>query len=166
MSRFQVAAETGGDEDDSEYDSENEIHENFDETSGRCPLWFVWECWKSLGEEEARQRWDNPHPDLAARIQQRAIGLPLETCWEYYQDLLLQEKEVLISNADTEALRYGLARFTSLQKITVTPAAHGILFTPLCETPMIRSSPPGFQYPLPRTWPTMEPDVGIYEVPA
>ncbi|KAF5677451.1 hypothetical protein FCIRC_6723 [Fusarium circinatum] len=71
----------------------------------------------------------------------------------YYTELLCQQKEVLSSSADEEAFRYAIQRFPQLTKITITPAAHGFLFMPLYQTPMIRAFPSGFVYPIPRTWP-------------
>ncbi|KAK8050316.1 hypothetical protein PG994_012046 [Apiospora phragmitis] len=46
-------------------------------------------------------------------------------------------------------------RFPALRTITITPAAHGRLFHPLFETPMIRAFPPGFIYNVPRGWPVL-----------
>jgi hypothetical protein len=47
---------------------------------------------------------------------------------------------------------YGLKRFPALKRITLTPAAHGWLWAPVYETPMIRAFPKGFNYPIPRGW--------------
>ncbi|KAI8215377.1 hypothetical protein K4K54_011421 [Colletotrichum sp. SAR 10_86] len=44
--------------------------------------------------------------------------------------------------------------------ITLTPAAHGILFKPLYPTPAIRALPYGFNYPLPRSWPASKDEEG------
>ncbi|KAK6598060.1 hypothetical protein H4I96_09012 [Botrytis cinerea] len=66
--------------------------------------------------------------------------------------------------ADIDALKYVLERFQSLQKITITPAAHGSLDRPLYETPMIKSLPKGFNYPIPRGWPSSGP-LEIYILP-
>ncbi|KAK4038019.1 hypothetical protein C8A01DRAFT_48313 [Parachaetomium inaequale] len=59
---------------------------------------------------------------------------------------------VLASGADVDAFRYGLKRFPSLKRVTITPFAHVRLLTPLYETPMIRAFPPGFIYLIPHTW--------------
>ncbi|KAF5700204.1 hypothetical protein FGLOB1_10927 [Fusarium globosum] len=75
---------------------------------------------------------------------------------EYYTDLLHQQTGVLSSMADEEAFRYALQRFPRLTRVTITPAAHGFLFMPLYNTPMIREFPSGFVYPIPRTWPSEE----------
>ncbi|KAH7186251.1 uncharacterized protein B0J16DRAFT_400318 [Fusarium flagelliforme] len=74
----------------------------------------------------------------------------------YWNVLLKQQRKVLRSGADETAFRYAVQRFPRLNKVTVTPATHGFLFTPLYQTPMIRSFPSGFVYPLPRGWPSNE----------
>jgi hypothetical protein len=89
-----------------------------------------------------------------ARVKQAANEMSRQASWIYYQDLVHQQDEVIASGADIEALRYGLRRFPSLQTVTITPAAHGLSFSPLYKTPMIRAFPFGFNYPLPRGWPT------------
>lgn len=50
--------------------------------------------------------------------------------WYYYYTIM-----------DSNVFRYGLQRFPSLKRITITPAAHGWLYTPLYQTPMIRAFP-------------------------
>nr|RBR01355.1 hypothetical protein FVER53263_04350 [Fusarium verticillioides] len=79
--------------------------------------------------------------------------MPTQDSLAYYTDLLHQQSELLSSNADEEAFRYAIQRFTQLTKVTITPAAHGFLFMPLYETPMIRAFLSGFVYPIPRAWP-------------
>ncbi|KAJ4139683.1 hypothetical protein NW768_001024 [Fusarium equiseti] len=74
----------------------------------------------------------------------------------YWNGLLKEQEKVLRSGADETAFRYALQRFPRLNKVTVTPATHGFLFTPLHQTPMIRAFPSGFVYPLPRGWPSDE----------
>lgn len=61
---------------------------------------------------------------------------------------------MLLSKAHVRALEeaWRLRRFLAVRTITITPAAHGRLFYPLFETPMIRAFPPGFIYPLQRGW--------------
>lgn len=80
----------------------------------------------------------------------------IHVSWEYYQHLLQQQRTVLESDDDIKAFRYGLRRFPKLRRVTVTPVAHGVLDFPLYETPMIRSFPPKFNYPIPNTWPPYE----------
>jgi hypothetical protein len=131
----------------------------------RCPSWFSRACKKNIDDLASRKENDADRPDHVARTQQIDAQLPLNVSWNYYQQLLRQQEDVLESGADIDALRHGLDRFPSLRRITITPAAHGFLFTPLYETPMIRAFPYGFNYPIPRGWPT--PDLGEvpYEAP-
>jgi hypothetical protein len=83
----------------------------------------------------------------------REKHLSVETSWSYYHQLLQGQEDVLNSGADLEALRYGLERFPALRRITITPAAHGLLDSPLYETPMIRAFPPGLNYYVVPAWP-------------
>ncbi|EHK45633.1 hypothetical protein TRIATDRAFT_40425 [Trichoderma atroviride IMI 206040] len=96
---------------------------------------------------------DPKRPEYAALVRRVHAGLSPEESWEYYDGLLRQQEEIMASGADADALRYGLQRFPALRKVTVTPATHGWLFTPLYETPMIRAFPYGFNCPIPRAWP-------------
>ncbi|CEJ60152.1 hypothetical protein PMG11_08737 [Penicillium brasilianum] len=80
------------------------------------------------------------------------VQMPLKACWKYYQKLWDNQTFVIGSEDDEEAFLYGLERFPRLRIVTVTPAAHGWLFAPLYETPMIRVFPYGFNYPIPRGW--------------
>jgi hypothetical protein len=120
---------------------------------GDCPRWFARACAANL-KYLGRNSKDVDRPDIVAVRQQVDALLPLGESWSYYQQLLLQQQEVLAFGDDVDALQYGLERFPMLKRITITPAAHGILFQPLYETPMIRAFPSGFNYPIPRGWPT------------
>ena len=82
-----------------------------------------------------------------------SIGPPLSECWEFYRTLIRQQDDVLAGKSDEEAFIHGLKRFPALTKVTVTPPAHGFLSNPLYQTPMIRSFPEGFNYPIPHGWP-------------
>ncbi|KAI5463744.1 hypothetical protein BGZ63DRAFT_413267 [Mariannaea sp. PMI_226] len=84
--------------------------------------------------------------------------LGLEESWAYYETLLEGQDQVLASNADIEVFKYGLQRFPSLKRVTITPATHGIPQKPLYKTPMIRAFPQGFGYPIPRGWPSVDYD--------
>ncbi|RFU34024.1 hypothetical protein B7463_g2262, partial [Scytalidium lignicola] len=114
-----------------------------------CPSWFERACKKNI---------------RGRNITQGDTMLSLAESWNYYQQLLLQQKDILASKADADALRYALDRFPLLRKVTITPAAHGFLNAPLYETPMIRSFPRGFNYPIPRGWPLQEPGGPPYEL--
>ncbi|KAJ9259365.1 hypothetical protein DTO207G8_928 [Paecilomyces variotii] len=106
------------------------------------PAWFDQVCWWNTEQFLGNQR---RHPDL-----------PIEESWAYYQQLLQQQQDVLASEADVEAFRYGLQRFPALRRIVITPAAHGILDHPLYETPMIRAFPPGLNYPILHAYPRLD----------
>ena len=118
-----------------------------------CPVWFARTRKDNLDELVSRKGEDVDRPDHVARAEQVASGFPLGASWAYFQKLLKEQQEVIASGADETALRYALERFPSLKRITVTPAAHGWLFSPLYETPMIRAFPSGFHYRIPRGWP-------------
>jgi hypothetical protein len=100
-------------------------------------------------KSHTKGRWDSP-----TRTEQAESQMSYQASWAYYQDLVRQQDEIIASGADKEAFLYGLQRFPSLQTITITPAVHGMLFSPLYKTPMIQAFPFGFNYPLPRGWPT------------
>lgn len=116
--------------------------------------WFQGERDVNLYELENRESTNKPnHPKDLRLYRQVHAELSLEESWTYYQELLRQQDDVIARGADVEAFRYALQQFPALQTVTVTPAAHGWLFTPLYETPMIRAFPYGFNYPIPRGWP-------------
>ncbi|CAG8899627.1 unnamed protein product [Penicillium egyptiacum] len=94
--------------------------------------------------------WENVHPTIDP--QSIDAQIPLKACWEYYLQILNDQTTVIESQDDEKAFLYGLERFPRLKRVTVTPAAHGWLFTPLYETPMIRAFPYGFNYLIPRGW--------------
>lgn len=114
--------------------------------------------WKRL-QGEAHM----PHNIEKARRIAREI--PVSASWQCYRELAVEQKHAVEHKLDIEAMEYGLTRFTSLERITITPAAHGYLFTPLYETPMIRSIPFGMNYLIPRGWPTLLDDYGLSTPP-
>ncbi|OJJ96273.1 hypothetical protein ASPACDRAFT_47043 [Aspergillus aculeatus ATCC 16872] len=134
---------------DAGIESDDEEEENKD-----CPKWFVAICRSNLDELSVRMDRNEDGWYNAERSAQRDARPSLWTCWQYYQNLFTQQAEVLIRQSDVEALVYGLRRFPALERITLIPAAHGWLYQPLYETPMIRAFPNGFNYPIPRGWPT------------
>lgn len=138
---------------------ENSEDNNFEVTgddgnAGEVPQWFINACSENVNDLNTRKDLDADSPEHAARAAQLSAILPAETCWAHYQELLRQQAVVLASGADEAAFRHALQRFPSLKRVTITPAAHGWLFSPLCETPTIRGLPRGFNYPIPRGWPT------------
>lgn len=112
-----------------------------------CPRWFVKECKDLIGQ---RKGFDREHPHHIARQKQVDAQMSLQDCWEHYQKLLQQQDEAISFRRDENAFIYGLDQFPALKRVTVTPAAHGWFYSPLYETPMIRSLPYGFNYPIPR----------------
>lgn len=94
-----------------------------------------------------------PLPADKLREQQALAELNNDESWKYYHRLLQQQKEAIRSEADIQALAYGLERFPALRRVTMTNDAHRFLLAPKYETPMIRSFPYGFNYPIPNGWP-------------
>ncbi|PYI09468.1 hypothetical protein BO78DRAFT_438098 [Aspergillus sclerotiicarbonarius CBS 121057] len=136
---------------DEDYDDEGFL--------GEYNQWMVRACKKNLQDLNSRKSNDVDRPDHIARALQAVAAMqPIKAFWGQYALLFREEMKVLKSNADVDALAYGLKRFPSLKRITITPATHGYLFNPLYETPMIRSFPYGFNYPIPYGWPKREDD--------
>lgn len=138
-----------------EYDSNDAYEEEESLETHGAPSWFVKACEENAFLLNSRRNIysEIETPVHAARAKQLEAQLPFKESWDHYQDLLLQQDDILRVGSDIEAFRYGLKRFPALKRVTVTPAAHGYLYTPLYETPMIRSLPYGFNCPTPRGWP-------------
>ncbi|CAJ0555495.1 Ff.00g055600.m01.CDS01 [Fusarium sp. VM40] len=117
---------------------------------------FVHLCKENISLTKARLHEKNKYQGENEVQKQVDNLMPSRDSLAHYTDLFHQQREVLLSGADEEAFRYAVQRFPQLTKVTVTPAAHGFLFMPLYKTPMIRAFPPGFVYPIPRTWPSDE----------
>lgn len=118
--------------------------------------WFARCREENIRTLKTRKGHDAARLDHTTRQRQCDAEMPLMASWAYYQQLVRQQNEILRSGADMTAFCYALPRFPSLRRVTVTPAAHGFLFNPLYPTPMIRAFPDGFNYPIPRGWPTAE----------
>ncbi|KAJ5322607.1 hypothetical protein N7452_010896 [Penicillium brevicompactum] len=122
-----------------------------------CSVWYKAGCAASVEDAFWRQAGDDwvdvEDPDCKTMRQLGSIGPPLSECWEFYRTFIRQQDDVLVGKSDEEAFIHGLKRFPALPKVNVTPAAHGFLFNPLYQTPMIRSFPERFNYPMPRGWP-------------
>ncbi|RYP13722.1 hypothetical protein DL767_010626 [Monosporascus sp. MG133] len=114
-----------------------------------CPPWFNQECEENLFNWNALRGDDVNRPGHILTAQQVADALSPRDAWRYYQTLLEQQRDVLASQAHAHAFETNIGRFPALRSIIITPAAHGRLFNPLYETPMIRSFPRGFNYPIP-----------------
>ncbi|RGP69180.1 hypothetical protein FSPOR_4895 [Fusarium sporotrichioides] len=120
-------------------------------TTNGCPRWFTMRCVDGgVGFEK------HCPPETS---------MGLEESWDYYKALLEDQRGIMQSNADIETFKYGLQRFTHLKRVTITPSTHGRIGQPMFRTPMIRSFPPGFDYPLPRPWPYFALDSPNEDVP-
>ncbi|CRG88260.1 hypothetical protein PISL3812_05288 [Talaromyces islandicus] len=132
------------------------------------PGWFKRKLKKNL-DHLFKQRMGLDDPDLLIHIanSRRAAALmSTEEAWSYYRSLIQQQKEILTSGeADVSVLRYALVRLPALKRITITRAAHGILFHPLYQTPMIRSFPRELNYPIPYGWLAMETPINDPQAP-
>lgn len=145
----------------SEEQSANDLGEDEDNTDSEdgeedIPYAFSRACRQNIRQALERQDTDVPRPNQILIARQIKRQLPWRDSWRYFQQLLQQQEDVMKTGADAEAFRYGLERFTSLQRVTITPVAHGVLYEPLYETPMIRAFPRGFNYPIPCSWPLYE----------
>ena len=156
-----VIRDTRTDRDD-EYHPADEYDEKEEEEVPGVPLWFSRACNDNNFELGARyhdDRLDRPEFLIAAQ-------LPIQKSWVHFRKWRREQQDVISSGADVAALRHGLARFPALRTITITPAVHGYNITfPLYDTPTIRSFPPGFNYPLPRGWPTTGEAESVIHMP-
>ncbi|KAF7534425.1 hypothetical protein G7054_g6202 [Neopestalotiopsis clavispora] len=135
---------------DSEFAAEIEANRPDDEP----PRWFRKLCHDSISDLKRRSVRGSDRPATQARKRQLKARLPGTECWKYHQRLVQQQRKVLDNDDDAKALKYGLARFPALRRLVITPTAHGFLFGPFYQTPMIRAFPHGFVYPVPIAWPT------------
>jgi hypothetical protein len=138
---------SGNDSDDDYSSDEFETDDNDYQGHSR----FQQYCKEAIEDVESRlvdKPNGNEHQTLLDNVMPLCEALP------YYERLVKAQASVLESGADEQAVRYALqeSRFPNLVKVTITPAAHGFLFFPLYETPMIRAFPHGFVYPIPRGW--------------
>ncbi|KAM0351909.1 hypothetical protein ACHAPU_002423 [Fusarium lateritium] len=103
----------------------------------RCPEWYVHDSnWHSYQMDEKKNS-----PDLEAQ------KMSWEESYSYYLYLSRQQQLVTSSNIDVLAFSHALERFPCLSKVTISTKAHGRLFEPVHQTPMIREFPEGFIYP-------------------
>jgi hypothetical protein len=147
-----------GDPDDEFADPALQLRASTNFKGQNCPLWFKAACVNNIENLFMRREKLNSteawHQKFKNEKKLGKAALSMSESWEIYRALLRKQADVLAGNYDGEAFLYGLERFPALKKVTVTPAAHGITFAPLYFSPMIRSFPEGFNYPIPRGWPT------------
>ncbi|KAJ0124416.1 hypothetical protein J7T55_005754 [Diaporthe amygdali] len=155
------------DDDELGYDTNDEYeNQDSDEDSDdeeQHPRWFDLGCRQSLQNMKNHKGPNMYRPDQVVRAELAANVSLRKRSWRYYQELIRQQKEVLATNADEAAFKYGLQHFPALRRVTISPAAHGFLFMPLYETLMIRAFPRSFNYPIPRTWPIEKYEQKLWE---
>ncbi|KAM3511790.1 hypothetical protein MY11210_004545 [Beauveria gryllotalpidicola] len=118
--------------------------------------WFGSRRERNLRELHGRNANDTGNVERQDAMQkQKAAQTPLEESFWYYMDLYFKQGTAIQAEEDFDALMEGIEAFPALERITVTPATHGYLYTPLYYTPMIRSFPYGFNYTIPRGWSKM-----------
>lgn len=132
-------------------------YDNFKDIETFWKVWYGVVCESNIKEAEYRKGSDVNRPDHAARDRWIAAQPSTDALWLHFKNMLSRQRHVSTTNRDASALKYALARFPSLRKITLTPAAHGVHFTPLYQTPTIRAMPYGFNYPIPRGWLVKKP---------
>lgn len=134
-------------------DNQDDDDSDDSDDDGGIPYTFTRVC-KKMVQELKRHINLRPNQPDSAMLAKLVAPISLERSWKHYQELVRQQLEAMATNADAEAFKYGLQRFPALRRVTITPAAHGWhLGQPLYETPMIRSFPPSFNYPIPFSWP-------------
>lgn len=147
-----------GDPDDEFADPALQLRASTNFKGQNCPLWFKAACVSNIENLFMRREKLNSteawHQKFKNEKKLGKAALSMSESWEIYRALLRKQADVLAGNYDRDAFLYGLERFPALEKVTVTPAAHGVPFAPLYHSPMIRSFPEGFNYPIPRGWPT------------
>ncbi|KAM5484921.1 hypothetical protein McanCB56680_002437, partial [Microsporum canis] len=121
-------------------------------TVKRCPKWFTRGCVDNIHELGCCTYDEVEDAELIKRRAQVSALIPPWDSWTHYQRLTQEQEEVIRSRADVDALKFGLDRFPALKRVTLIPSAHKQLFTPLYDTPMIRSLPYTFNYPMPCIW--------------
>ncbi|KAK1239977.1 hypothetical protein MKX08_007419 [Trichoderma sp. CBMAI-0020] len=118
------------------------------------PMWLQLEINENVRQSSRRfGNEDGVLPKRLRKIQRAGAKLSVEDVSQFWLKL---EKDQMINismEEDVKAFRYALHRLPALRTITITPATHGFLFSPLYQTPLIRSVPVGMNYPLPRGWP-------------
>ncbi|KFX97115.1 hypothetical protein O988_05024 [Pseudogymnoascus sp. VKM F-3808] len=146
--------------DDDCYDLDEGDDDAFDKNGidwrGKVPGWFRAACRDNVNFIKRGSPDDVDRPSLVARVKEAYEQMAMEASWAHYQELVQQQQNVLDSMAHIIALEKHIGSFPALRRITITPAAHGWIYNPLYETPMIRAFPYGFNHIIPRSWPLSE----------
>lgn len=146
-------------------DNEDDHNEPLEaDKNASIPQWYQRICADSVKVMIGRGSIQSERPAHKARMRQAGTQEPDIDSWSHYQRLVIQQEEVLSTGADIDAFQYGLSCFPALRRLTITPAAHGFLFAPLYQTPMIRAFRYGFIYPVPCAWPDQDDfDIPYYD---
>ncbi|KAL7898956.1 hypothetical protein HDV63DRAFT_80858 [Trichoderma sp. SZMC 28014] len=114
------------------------------------PMWLQLETDENVREINRRLGNNGVLPKRIRKAQRAGDKIPLEDAIQFWLTLQKEQTQNILIGADAEAFRYALRHLPALRTITVSPAAHGFPFYPLCETPLIHSIPFGMSYPIPR----------------
>ncbi|KAH7203182.1 hypothetical protein BKA60DRAFT_611955 [Fusarium oxysporum] len=137
-------------------DEEEECEEKNNEAR-KCFAWYTRGCKRNIKAAKDRMVGQMSRPDTVSKQHQLENVMSYRDSFEYYKVLGSQQRYIIASKTDEDIFRHALQQFPKLKRVIVTPAAHGYLFEPLYKTPMIRSFPYGFIYPVPRGWPNSWP---------
>ncbi|KAJ6781238.1 hypothetical protein PWT90_05101 [Aphanocladium album] len=149
--------------DDSRFQRVDELHEGLYHDSavwtrqinhGKVPYWFAgaWEkAFLAFMERDYQYRVEAYQEGMLKNFSE---AMPMDDAWRFYLKTWLDQERVMAANEDMEAFRYALKRFPNLNRLVVTPSAHGYNFAPRYRTPAMRNFPHGFIYPEPISWPT------------
>lgn len=128
--------------------------DGYESVDRMAPYPYRHSCKENLGDIMGRRQMYAVHFPFEKAIDEEVKAqIPIFQSWLLYCDYADRQNEVLQDGSDIKAFEYGLERFPALERITLTPAAHGTIFNPLYGTPMLRSLPYGFNYNIPRGWP-------------
>ncbi|CAI6091164.1 unnamed protein product [Clonostachys chloroleuca] len=119
-------------------------------------------CAVNIRDIRARRGNDCDTPAHLEREEKMKNEMPISQSVRYFKELYDQQEDIICDGQHIRAFRTALYRFPNLKKVTITPVCHGFLFTPLYETPMIRDFPRGFNYPIPRSWPSYVGRAGYF----
>ncbi|KAJ5561146.1 hypothetical protein N7535_009343 [Penicillium sp. DV-2018c] len=120
-----------------------ELHESDDESG--VPKWFKSFSKRIIQVMESSECRDESQAANLERIEQRFNQLSLGKRWQLYLRLFRQQKDVLDDQSDLEAFAFGVKQFTSLKRVTITPARHGWFTLPIYPTSLTHAFPKGFR---------------------
>ncbi|KAJ4072973.1 hypothetical protein NW756_014437 [Fusarium oxysporum] len=143
--------------DDYSDESEEEECKEKNNEARKCFAWYTRGCKRNIKAAKDRMVGQMSRPDTVSKQHQLGNVMSYRDSFEYYKVLESQQRYIIASKSDEGIFRHALQQFPKLKRVIVTPAAHGYLLEPLYETPMIRSFPYGFIYPVPRGYPTSWP---------